>query len=67
MEKRGNGEVPSSVCSHEKAKKWPDSVIMKGRNEDGGGTTCPEYVSPSPLVQIIVYVIYVAAKYVQIN
>lgn len=35
---------------------------MKGRNKDSGGTTSSEDVSPSPLVQIVIYVIYVAAQ-----
>ena len=61
MEERGNGEIPCSVGGHYKAKKWPDSVIVKWRNKDCGCTTSPKDVSPSPLVQVIIYVIYVAA------
>lgn len=56
------GEVPSCVSGHYKAKERPDSVVVKGRNEDSCSTAGSEYVSPSSLVQIIIYVIYVAAN-----
>lgn len=62
MEERGNSEVPSSVSGHDKAQKGPDSVVVKGRNKDSGGTASSEDVSPSPLVQIVIYVIYVAEQ-----
>lgn len=66
MEDWGNGEVPSSVSGHYKAQKGPDSVVVKRRNKDCGGTTSSEDVSPSPLVQIVIYVIYVAATNIDI-
>ena len=62
MHKGGNSEVPSSVGSHEEAKKGPDSVVVEGWDEHCGGTTCSENVSPCPFVQVIIYVVYVAAQ-----
>lgn len=38
---------------------------MKRRNKDSGGTTSSEDVGPSSLVQIIIYVIYVAATLIR--
>ena len=61
MEEGGNGKIPCSVGGHHKAKKWPDSVVVKWRNKDCGCTTSPKDVSPSPFVKMIIYVIYVAA------
>lgn len=61
MKKRGNGEIPSSVSGHDQAKKGPNSVVVERRDEDGGGATRSEYVSPCPLVQIVIYVINIAA------
>ena len=62
MEERGNSEVPSSVSGHEEAKKGPDSVVVEGRDKYSGGTACSKDISPSPLIPIIIYVIYVAAN-----
>ena len=62
MKEGGNGEIPSSVGGHEQAKKGPNSVVVKGRNKHSGGTACSKYVCPSPLVQVIIYVIYIAAN-----
>ena len=62
MKERGNCEVPSSVSGHEEAKKGPDSVVVEGRDKYSGGTACSKDVSPTPLIQIIIYVIYVAAQ-----
>jgi len=62
VEERGNSEVPSSVSGHEEAKRGPDSVVVEGRDKYSGGTACSKDISPSPLIQIIIYVIYVAAK-----
>lgn len=67
MENGGNGEVPSSVGGHQESKERPDSVVVEGRNEDCGCTTSSEYVCPCPLVQIIIYVIYVAATFIIIK
>jgi hypothetical protein len=39
---------------------------VKRRNKDCGGTTSSEDVSPSPLVEIVIYVIYVAATNIDI-
>ena len=61
MEDGGNGEVPSSVSGHQESKKRPNPVVVEGRDEDCGCTTCPKYVCPCPLIQIVIYVIYVAA------
>ena len=61
MEDGCNGEVPSSVSGHQQSKKRPDPVVVEGRNEYCGCTTCSKYVCPCPLVQVIIYVIYIAA------
>ena len=61
MEERCNGEIPSGVRGHYQAEEGPDSVVSKWRNEDRGGTASSKYVSPCPLVQIVIYVIYIAA------
>lgn len=62
MKERCNCEVPCSVSGHEKAQKGPDSVVVKGGNKDSGGTASSEDISPSPLVQVVIYVIYVAVN-----
>ena len=61
MEEGCNSEVPGSVSGHDQAQEGPDSVVVEWRNKDCGGTAGSEDVSPCPLVQIIIYVIYVAA------
>ena len=61
MEDGGIGEVPSSVSGHQESKKRPNPVVVEGMDEDCGCTTCPKYVCPCPLIQIVIYVIYVAA------
>lgn len=63
MKERGNCEIPGSVSGHEEAQKGPDSVVVKGRNKDSGGTASSKDVSPSPLVQVVIYVIYVAEQH----
>lgn len=67
MEEGGDGEVPSSVGGHEEAEEGPDSVVVEGWDEHGGSTAGAEDVSPRPLVQVIVNVVYVAANCMQIN
>ena len=63
MEKCGDGEVPSSVSGHDKTEERPNTVIVERWYEDGRGTTSTKYIRPSPLVQSIVYVIYIAATH----
>ena len=62
VDKGSNGHIPSSVSSHHKTKKRPNSVIVKRRNEDSGSTASAKDIRPSPLVQIVVYVIDITAK-----
>lgn len=62
MDKGSNGHIPSSVSGHHKAKERPNSVIMERGNENSGSTASAKYISPSPLVQIVVYIIDVTAK-----
>jgi hypothetical protein len=38
---------------------------VEGRDKDSSGTTSSEDVGPSPLIQIIIYVIYVAATIIK--
>lgn len=40
---------------------------MERWDEDGGGTACSEYVGPGPLVQIVVYIINIAAIKVDVK
>ena len=56
-----NGQVPSCVRGHAKAKERPNPVVVEWGYEHCGGTACSENVSPSPLVQVIIYVVYVTA------
>lgn len=56
-----NGHIPSSVGGHAKPKKRPDSVVVERGYEHSGGTASSEYVRPCPLVQIVIYIVYVAA------
>ena len=62
MDKGSNGHIPSSVSGHHEAKERPNSVVMERRNENSGSTTSAKDISPSPLVQIVVYVIDITAK-----
>jgi hypothetical protein len=55
-----NCKIPSSVSGHNKTQKGPYSIVVKWRNKNSSGTTSSENVSPSSLVKIIIYVIYVA-------
>lgn len=62
MDKGSNGHIPSSIGCHHEAKEGPNSVIVERRYEDSGSTASAKDISPSSLVQIVVYVIYVTAK-----
>lgn len=59
MGKGSYGHIPCSVSGHHEAQEWPDSVVVERRDEDRCCTACPKDVSPSSLVQIVVYVVYV--------
>ena len=65
MDQGCNGQVPSGVGGHAKPKKRPNSVIVERGYENGRSTTSSEYVCPCPLVQMIVYVVYIAAYITQ--
>lgn len=62
VDKGSNGHIPSSVGGHHEAKERPNSVIVERGDEDSGSTASAKDISPSPLVQIVVYVIDVTAK-----
>ena len=51
--------VPSSVSGHSKSKKRPNTVIVEGGNEHRGGTASSKDVSPSPFIQVVIYVVNV--------
>lgn len=57
-----NGHIPSSVGGHSETKKWPNSVVVEWGYEHSGGTTSSKYVCPSPLVQMIVYIVDITVK-----
>lgn len=61
MNKGSNGQIPSSVSGHSKAKERPNPVVVERGNEHCGRTTSSEYVRPCPLVQIVIYIIYITA------
>lgn len=61
MKKSSSGEVPGSEGGHEETEKRPNSIVMERRNEHCCGTTCPKYVCPCPLIELVIYVVYVAA------
>lgn len=62
MNQCGDGQIPSGVSGHSKAQEGPNPVVVEGGYEHCGGTTSSEYVRPCPLVQIVIYVIYVTAQ-----
>lgn len=53
--------IPGSVGSHTKSKERPNPIVVEGRYEYCGSTTSPKYVCPCPLVQMIIYVVYITA------
>lgn len=57
MDKGSNCEIPCSVSSHNKTQEWPNSVIMKWRDEDSCSTASSKDIRPSSLVEIVVYVV----------
>lgn len=59
MDKGSNGEIPCSVSSHNKAQERPNSVIMEWWDEDSCCTASAKDISPSSLVKIVVYVVYI--------
>lgn len=63
VDKSRNGKVPSGVSGHAKTEKGPYPVVVKRWNKYCGCTTRSEYVSPRPLVQLVVYIIYVTVHY----
>lgn len=56
------GQVPGCVGRHSKAKERPNPIVMERRYEHCSGTASSKDISPSPLVQIVIDVIYVAEK-----
>lgn len=56
-----NGHIPGGVSGHAKTKKRPNSVVVERGYEDSGSTTSSKYVGPCPLVQMIIYVVYITA------
>lgn len=59
VEKGGNGEIPGGVSGHEEAEEGPHPIIVEGWDEHCRRTARPKYVRPSPLVQVVVYIVYV--------
>lgn len=62
VNKSCNGQVPGSVSGHAKPNKRPNTVIVKRRYEHRSRTACPEYICPCPLVQSVIYVIYITVS-----
>ena len=60
MDEGGNGKVPGGVGGHAETEEGPHSVIVEGRDEDGGCAARSEYISPGPLVQPVIDIVYVA-------
>ena len=60
VNKRCNSHIPSCVGRHSKPKKWPNSVVVKRRNEHCGGTASSKNISPCPLVKFVIYVVDIA-------
>jgi len=60
VNKRCNSHIPSGVGGHSKSKKRPHSIVVKWRNEHGGGTAGSKNISPCPLVKFVIYVVYIA-------
>jgi len=54
-----NGQIPSSVGGHAKTKEGPYPVVVEWWDEHCGGTASSKYVGPSPLVQVVIYVVYI--------
>lgn len=61
MNKGCNGQIPSCVRGHAKANEGPYPVVVEWGYEHCGGTTSSENISPSPFVQVVIYVVYVTA------
>ena len=61
MEEGSDGEVPGGVGGHDQAQKGPYPVVVEGGDEHCGGTASSKNISPSPLIQLVVDVVYVAA------
>lgn len=61
MNKGCNGHIPSCVRGHAKAKERPNPVVVEWGYEHCGSTTSSKNVGPSPLVQVIIDVVYVTA------
>lgn len=57
-----NGQIPGRIGGHTKTKKRPNPVIVERRNEDSCGTASSEDVGPCPLVQSVIYVVYIAVN-----
>lgn len=62
MQEGGDGEVPGGEGGHAEAEEGPNPVVVEGGDEHRGGAARPEDVRPRPLVQPVVYVVYVADR-----
>lgn len=59
MDNSGYGQVPGRISGHAKAKKRPNTVVVKGRNEHSGGAASSKNIGPCSLIQSVVDVVNV--------
>lgn len=62
MDKGSDGQIPSGVSGHTKAQEGPNPVVVERRYEHCRRTASSEYVRPCPLIQFVIYVIYITAQ-----